>query len=336
MPRAARLRAWIKARRAEQIWLSGAGSSAYIGQCLASPAPRRNHRLVAVPTTDLVANPQDYQNAGSDGRILCVHFGRSGESSETIETMNIMDALHPGHDRLCFTCNPESALATRPAPGGGEAEVVVLPEGARDGGFAMTCSFTTMLLGALMVLDDTFDGAATAPVLAAGAEKLLAAIPERIGKVPDRVIFLGSGALTAIARESALKVLELTAGRALAQWDSPLGFRHGPKAAIDENTQIYVMLHPDPHTARYDLDLAGELARQFPRAPVLTIGPGGDVGFTPSGNAYADGVIHVLCGQILASHWSALLGLHVDDPFIDAGTLTRVVSHVKLYPFPPC
>ncbi|MCP6335832.1 sugar isomerase, partial [Klebsiella pneumoniae] len=51
---------------------------------------------------------------------------------------------------------------------------------------------------------------------------------------PDiqRVIWLGSGMLQGIAHESALKLLELTAGKISASYESPLGFRHGPKSLV--------------------------------------------------------------------------------------------------------
>ncbi len=46
-----------------------------------------------------------------------------------------------------------------------------------------------------------------------------------------RIVYLGSGGLQGAARESALKVLELTAGKLAAFYDSPTGFRHGPEIA---------------------------------------------------------------------------------------------------------
>lgn len=319
------VRRWIAARRPAAIWLSGAGTSAYIGEVLArqlrGPVP-----VEALPTTDLVSCPQVLAAAR---RPLSVQFGRSGNSSETLGLIDLLDAHLPQADRLQITCNAGSALATREGPGPGETRVLVLPEATHDRGFAMTSSFTTMYLSALACLDPGFDAGAALPRLADAAAAVLPRLWAAPASRPERAIFLGSGALTGIARESALKVLELTAGQTLTQWDSTLGFRHGPKAAVNDATAVYVMIHPDPHTARYDRDLAEEIRRQFPGVPVTTIGPGGDIDLALTGTA-GDPALYVLPAQVLAHQWSADLGLPVDDPFAGRN-LTRVVSGVTLY-----
>ena len=144
-----------------------------------------------------------------------------------------------------------------------------------------------------------------------------------------RSVFLGAGPLAFAARESALKVMELTAGHVPALWDSTLGFRHGPKSFVRDSTQIVVFMSPDPQVTRYDADLVTELRQQFPLATVtaLTIDmPFGATWGAPLAVAYA---------QVLAVIWSHRLGLNVDDPFSGQGTLSRVVSGVRLYPVTP-
>ncbi len=317
------IRGWIAARGPGEVWLSGAGTSAFIGETLAAGT-----RLRPVATTDIVACPQDH--LGTEGHVLSVQFGRSGNSSESVGLIDLLDTHRPDFDRLHITCNPEGTLAARGHPGPGEQRVIALPEATHDRGFAMTSSYSTMLLTAAACLTD-FDAAAL-PALAAEARGFLGRFPAAAPPRPARAVFLGSGALKAVARESALKVLELTAGQTVTQWDSPLGYRHGPKAAVDETTHVFVLLHPDAHTRRYDLDVAAEIARQFPSIPVTTIGRGGDIAFEGSGNAHADAVLHVLPAQICAAMWSDELGLTVDDPF-QGRNLSRVVSGVTLYDY---
>ncbi|KPP91410.1 MAG: tagatose-6-phosphate ketose/aldose isomerase [Rhodobacteraceae bacterium HLUCCA08] len=325
-PQAQEIRRWIDTRRPDAIWLSGAGTSAFVGDILADAGA-----LVPVATTDIVACPQDYLDRA--GHVLSVQFGRSGDSSESVGLMDLLDAHRPDFDRLHITCNPRGALATRPHPGPGQTRVLALPEATHDSGFAMTSSFTTMLLSAGVCLTgfpaDRLTG------LAEEARDLLARLP-RLPAIaaprPGRAVFLGSGALKGAAREAALKVLELTAGRTVTQWDSPLGYRHGPKAAVDDTTRVHVLLHPDAGTRRYDLDVASEIARQFPDTPVTTLGPGGDIGFDGTGDARMDAVLHVLAAQVLSVLWSAELGLPVDDPF-RGRNLSRVVSGVTLYDY---
>lgn len=315
---AASLRDWIGGH--DEIWLSGAGTSAYIGQIVAAGEAR----LRCLPTTDAVSCPQDW--LGREGRILSVQFGRSGDSSETVGMLDLLETHRPDISVLGVTCNAEGALARR------GARAIVLPEATHDAGFAMTSSFTTMLLTALVCLGAV--DARVLPALADRAETVLADLASWDVPRPGRAIFLGSGALIGAARESALKVLELTAGRTVTRWDGTLGFRHGPKSAVDADTALFVSVHPHAHTARYDRDLLDELRAQFPASRITSMGAGCDVGIETCGEPRADAVLHVLAAQVLAARWSAALGLDVDDPF-GGRRLTRVVSGVTLYPYAP-
>jgi len=325
---AAEIRQWIAQRGIDTVWLIGAGTSDFVGGVLCGgPSDLRFENRAS---TDIVACPQDV--LGAKGRILAVQFGRSGASSESVGVMDLLDAHRPDIDRLHITCNANGPLATRAAPGPGQARVLVLPGATHDAGFAMTSSFTTMLLSALVCLTGLKTSALA--LLAAEARGLIAQLADSPSPRPDRAVFLGSGALKAIARESALKVLELTAGRTVTQWDSPLGYRHGPKAAVDMSTEVYVMLHPDRQTARYDSDVAAEIRQQFPKIRVTTIGPGGDINISGTADARSDAVLYVLLAQIRAAQWSDDLGLPVDDPF-QGQNLSRVVSGVALYGWQP-
>ncbi len=327
----AEIREWIAAKGIKRIVFSGAGTSAFIGQALAS-VKAGAISLNAIPTTDIVSNPSE--TLSDDGELLVVQFGRSGNSSETIATLDLLDEHFPKAHRLNITCNGESALAVRAAKGPGEQRVIVLPAATHDQAFAMTSSYTTMLLSALACIDGTADVADKLNKLSAAGTKALAQLDATPAPHPDRAIFLGSGALTGVSRESALKVLELTAGQVMTNWDSTLGFRHGPKASVVGNTRVVVFIHPDQHTARYDRDIAVEIAQQFPTATVTTVGGEGcDLALDLTGDSRWDAVLYVLLAQIWSARWSAELDLNIDNPFIDQGNLTRVVSGVKIYPF---
>jgi tagatose-6-phosphate ketose/aldose isomerase len=123
--------------------------------------------------------------------------------------------------------------------------------------------------------------------------------------------------------------MELATGQIPALWDSTLGFRHGPKSFVRGATDIWVFGSADPHTARYDTDLVTELRSQFPHSFITLVGPGADIDVPTQGCGI---VLPVVLAQILAVVWSAALGLKADDPFAGQGTLSRVVSGVKLYP----
>ena len=87
----------------------------------------------------------------------------------------------------------------------------------------------------------------------------------------QRFVYLGSGSLEGLAHESALKMLELTAGEVVTYFDSPLGFRHGPKSALDGDTLAVVYVSTDPYTRRYDLDIIAEIRAQLGQDAVVVI-----------------------------------------------------------------
>lgn len=183
-----------------------------------------------------------------------------------------------------------------------------------------------MLLTALSL----FDPQQPKNVFSKLAEELRSALPafHTIAsnmKTPSRIVITGSGALRYIARESALKIMELTAGKIPVLWDTSLGFRHGPKSFVDEDTHVICLTSSTPEIAAYDRDLATELRDQFDNITVTEIAP-------PPVNDTWGAVVQVAAAQVIAVELSARLGLNVDDPFAGQGTLTRVVSGVKLYP----
>jgi len=123
--------------------------------------------------------------------------------------------------------------------------------------------------------------------------------------------------------------MELAAGQIPALWDSTLGFRHGPKSFTVGETDLWLFRSAAPHTRAYDEDLLAELRTQFPHSHVTAPDiphPVPDLWSAP---------LYVALAQLLAVHWSDALGLNVDDPFAGQGTLTRVVSGVRLHPVTP-
>ncbi len=323
----AELRAWVAGLGVCEVWFCGAGTSAYIGEIVVSGLEgHAGPRLRAVATTDLVARPRAYLTGAPK---LIVSFGRSGNSTESIGTLDALDALAPDWPRLNITCNATSALATCAG-----ARVIVLPDATHDAGFAMTSSFSTMLLTALGIFDIETPTKAISGRLETLSAQLDALLPgfrstAEAARDPGRVVFVGSGPLTYAAREAALKVMELSAGKIAALWDSSLGFRHGPKSFVRADTDIWVFRASNLQTRAYDDDLIGELRAQFPgsviSAPEIPQ-PFGDLWSAP---------LYVALAQVLAVVWSDALGLPVDDPFAGQGTLSRVVSGVKLHPVGP-
>ena len=322
---------WLDTQCPDEIWLSGAGSSSFIGEAIANEISRTSGRTVrAVASTDLVGAPYEFFRTGV--RPLVVSFGRSGNSSESVGVMDLLDNFCSEADRLNITCNPDSALAIRTGKGPGKGRVVLLPEAAHDQGFAMTVSYSSMLYTALFCLggDDQLAKISTAAEAALAKPLSLYGLDE----MPERLVFLGAGPLKAAAREASLKILELTKGRVASLWDSPLGFRHGPKSFINESTKVILFKSEHSLTIAYDDDLQGELQSQFGNGIVTSIGgtqSGADVILPMTSEDAWNVPICVIPAQIAGVVWADRLGLNVDDPFEGDGTLTRVVSGVTLY-----
>lgn len=320
-------RAWIAEQTFDAVWFCGAGTSAFIGDILvAGLETRRNGPILrAVASTDLVAQPAAYLKGRTP---LVVSFGRSGNSSESIGTLDALDALAPDAPRLNITCNGDSALATRRSKA---SRAVILPSETHDTGFAMTSSFSTMLLTAIQLFSEDPPAQEKLQRAADEFEAVLPLYKAAIQKPPSRMVFLGTGTMGFAAREAALKVMELSAGQIPCLWDSPLGFRHGPKSFVTAGTEIVVFTTDETPTALYEADLIQELNQQFPDARVTPIGPGADIALRHPDGALWAAPNAVLFAQLAGAIWAQDLGLNVDNPFEGQGTLTRVVSGVSLY-----
>ena len=181
------------------IVLTGAGTSAFIGDCLApalavhlrSPRRRgRDHRFGRRPQLRLAG----------DTPTLLVSFARSGNSPESVAAVDLAEHIVQRVHHLIVTCNAEGALAacTQRLR---NARVVVLPDATNDRGFAMTSSFSSMLLVAALAFGMIASGT-VAQLSRAGRAVMAAAHPlaQRLAlRRYERVVYLGSNALRGLA-----------------------------------------------------------------------------------------------------------------------------------------
>ncbi len=335
-------------RRDLRIVLTGAGTSAFVGECLAPALRLRTQRRVdAVPTTDLVGSPGSALEPGVP--TLMVSFARSGNSPESVAAVALAEQVIGDCHHLIVTCNGAGELHGR-GRRLRNAHVVLLPEETNDRGFAMTSSFTGMLLAASLAFDlmpqERADapGAWAAQVLDAG----LPLIAELTRSRYERVVYLGSGAFKGLAREAALKLLELSDGRTVALAETPLGFRHGPKTIVNDGTLVVMLLSNDLHARRYEMDLLHELRADGIAARVVSLaagapaGAGGDTErpdllVAPGANNASDLALcfpYAVFAQTFAFLQSLSLGLKPDAPNT-RGVVNRVVQGVNIYPWTP-
>jgi tagatose-6-phosphate ketose/aldose isomerase len=332
--------------RAElRIVLAGAGTSAFAGEILAPVLSRALGRHVdAAATTDIVSNPRECFT--EDRPTLLVSFARSGDSPESVAATKLAAQCLSECFHLIVTCNREGQLFRGHHDAKGSL-VLLMPEAANDQAFAMTSSFTCMLLATLLALGGAAPEGGLVGRLAAAAQTVLSTRGEEARELAeqgfDRVVYLGSGPLKGLARESALKLLELTAGRVIAYFDSPLGFRHGPKSILDDRTLVLVYLSNDPYTRQYDLDIVQELRGALRPGRLIAITAQDDsmphdgvwhiAGLDDIGDA-ALALPYVLCAQLIALHFSLALGKAPDNPF-PSHEVNRVVQGVTIHELVP-
>jgi tagatose-6-phosphate ketose/aldose isomerase len=332
----------LLARRDLRIILTGAGSSAYIGQCL-QPALLAclACRVEAIATTDLVAGPTQYFQR--DVPTLLVSFARSGGSPESLAAVDLAEQHVTDCYHLAITCNAAGDLSRR-LSGLERGLVIVLPEATHDRGFAMTSSFSSMLYAAyLMLAPEAFSAQAHARILTAG-DAVIRNAPDGIRALAARrharTVYLGSCGLSGIASEAALKLLELTDGAVAAVANTPLGFRHGPKTFVTPDTLVVVFASGDTLTRRYDMDLARELRADGIAARVIVLSaPGADLAdldaiVIPAAEGATDTELafpYVVWAQLYALAMSIEFGRTPDTPSA-SGTVSRVVQGVTIYP----
>ena len=327
---------------ATQVILTSAGTSAFINECLAPYlAARLPCRVEAIATTDLVCAPYLYFEA--DTPTLLVSFGRSGDSPESVAALDLAERFVGEIHHLAITCNPDGALA-RKIGTAGNGMAILLPEETHDRSFAMTSSFSCMTCAALAALSGIDGMAARVDRVAQAVEAVIEtqadAMKTLAGRGYARVVYLGSHIFKGLAREAALKLLELTDGGMIAAYDSPLGFRHGPKTIVNDRTLVVIFLSNDAYTRRYDLDLLDEIRRDGKAGGVLVIS-GRDEGM-PAGleriliPAMADAedvdllIPFIAAPQIFAFEQAIGRGLSPDNPNV-SGTVNRVVQGVRIH-----
>jgi len=310
-----------------QVLLTGAGSSAYAASAVAAAWPQ----AVAVPTTDLLVDPERYL-AGVDTIISLARSGNSPESAAVVERVR---ALRPNILQLAITCNEESSLVQSGLNG-----LIVLDPRTNDRSLVMTGAFSNLVLAGLSLAQPKI-AAQAADLASERAQSLLPLIDkdcQRIaGRVRDRIVVLSSSPLLGWVREAGLKILEMTAGHFPVVTETYLGLRHGPMSFLRADTLVLCLLSSDPVRRLYEMDLIQELRTKRLGYSVAIAG-------TDERGLFDDVVpavlpeapddmrtpFEILIPQLLGYHLSRGLGLNPDNPSPD-GVITRVVQGVTIH-----
>ncbi len=329
------------------VFLVGAGTSDYIGRAVADLLRQRwSCHVWPVPSTDLLINMESLTGAECDS--LWISFSRSGDSSEGVAVMEKAFAAYPRIRHLLVTCNRDGQMAQLCSERPDQSLALVLDDAVNDQGLAMTSSFSNMVVAGqcLAHLDDLESyGEILARLCEMGSKFLRNAVDiaaSIAAKNLSKACFLGSGPLSAVANESALKLLELTAGKIHTLSESVLGFRHGPMSALDKDTLFAQFVSNDPRRQKYELDLLREIRNKQLAGVTVAVTPKA----VPGLDRLVDDVISldapsslrdeyrppvdVIFPQLLGLFSSLNAGLRPDLPSPN-GAINRVVADLQIY-----
>lgn len=320
------------------IILTGAGSSAFVGKALAPWLREKTGKdIQAYATTDIVATPLAFLSPKK--KTLLVSFARSGNSPESVAAVQLAEQCVDDCYHLMITCNPKGELA-RYAEGKAHVCSLIMPEGSNDQSFAMTSSFSCMMLtGVLLFGFNQQDIQADFDQMVATCEKGLIDWQQQVKTLAQqnfkRILYIGSNCFTGLSEEAALKMLELTAGQIATRFDSSLGLRHGPKFMIDHTALVVCLLSNDPYVRQYDIDLLNEIKRDGLAKHVVSLSGSEHAGSIHLNTQLNDIWLlfpYLVFAQMLSTECSLALALTPDNP-CPTGEVNRVVKGVTIHSF---
>lgn len=327
------------------VILTGAGTSAFIGEVLEGPFQRKwNMPCRAIATTDIVTHQENYFIKSRP--TLLISFARSGDSPESLHAVQLARKYCNNLYELNITCNAEGDLARNTTDE--NAYLFLLPEETNDQSLAMTSSFSSMLLAGLLVMNIHEIEEMESIIARVGKmgqyilDECLSGLKKIAEMGFERMVFLGSGPLFGVAHESHLKVQELSNGQVICKYDSFLGFRHGPKAVLNRSTLVVFLLSNNEYSRQYELDLVRSIKTTTADEKSIAIGGGyreKEFGFDLAIKfpGEASGIPeeflalpYILPAQIIGFYKSLALGLSPDSPSAN-GSISRVVQGVEIY-----
>lgn len=335
---------WGKVR----VIFTGAGTSAYVGNTitpyLQKHGDRSKYNFEAIDTTKIVSTPEDYLEKSTP--TILVSFARSGNSPESVATVELAKKMVTNLYQVAITCAPEGKLA-QDLKGDATGLVLLMPEKSLDQGFAMTGSFSCMSLAALLVFDTLTDHEKKEIIdqIAEMGQSVInreAEIQSLVDTDFNRIVYIGSGCLGGLAEETRLKILELTAGEVAALFDTSMGLRHGPKSFLNSNTIVFDYVSNNSYTRQYDLDILNEIKDDQIVPLVMAVGQekegqnylGASFTFSEKKllpDAYL-ALPDVMFGQTVALLTSIKVNNKPDTPS-PTGTVNRVVKGVTIHEF---
>jgi len=333
-----------------RVIFAGAGTSAYVGEVVIPYLNKRKEYIFeAIPTTDIVSNPESYFKKHIP--TILVSFARSGDSPESVAVYDLANKLVDDISHIFITCNSKGKLA-KMSEENENALLLLMPDKSNDLGFAMTSSFTCMTIAASLIFDmeNLEENKKQIYEMSDIGKRLLEDGYKEQKKLLDydykRVVYLGSSSFFGISKESSLKLLELTRGQIVSYNETVLGFRHGPKSIVNDETLIFLYVSIDDYARKYDKDMLNEIYNNIGEHKIVSITKEYDEEVEKNSNHQfylskypikIDNEIYISLLYLLYTQVFALLcsvNNHVEpDNPNPSGLVNRVVKGVSIYSY---
>ncbi len=326
-----------------EVIFTGAGSSFFVGEMVSGPFQfYTGISSRAVSTTEIVTHPEFYLNPKKD--TLLVSLARSGDSPESIAAIINAQKASSKVSNLIISCNKEGKLMNTEFR---NSYRLLLPDRSNDKGLAMTSSVSSMALTVLLIarINEIKNLGSKIKLLRVYADRIIenaeATFANIVSRSFERVVFLGSGYYMGLAREAHLKLQELTNGKIICKFDSFLGFRHGPKAVVNNKTLMVYFFSNDKYVSQYELDLVNSMESKtkpaysigFSESNMKVKGIGQLITFSKAGESIDESFLmlaELVCAQLFSFYKSVYEGFNPDSPSSN-GAIHRVVEGVRIY-----
>jgi glucosamine--fructose-6-phosphate aminotransferase (isomerizing) len=240
LPDGAVIKKILAATSSRREWLFiGCGTSFYLAEAAAlSWTLLTGQPARPIPASEVLLFPPLLGAEGSD--VQAVVISRSGRTSEAVRAANVLRGeLHI--PTIGITCAQNSELEQA-------CDISIVLRSADENSTVMTRSFTSMLISLQILAARRAGNRAFVEDLGAMAKALTSRISGIASQVEAFVaqhsfadyVFLGQGPFHGIAREAALKVMEMSCS--YSQFFHALEFRHGPKAIVSPATCLTFFL----------------------------------------------------------------------------------------------
>jgi glucosamine--fructose-6-phosphate aminotransferase (isomerizing) len=310
-------------RRVDRLTIIGCGTAAYAGMV----AKTWFEGIARLPVDVEVASEFRYRRPPLSPHGATIFVSQSGETADTLAALRYVKA--EGGATVALVNVDTSTMAR-------EADHVAPIHAGPEIGVASTKAFTAQLIALAQLAVSAgrarraIDGAEARRLRAAlsrlpidlsaalACEAHIAPVAEDLSAASD-VVFLGRGAMHALALEAALKLKELT--YVPAQGYAAGELKHGPIALIEPGRPVVAFA---PYDLLFEKTLSNlhEVAARRGRVVLVTDEAGaeraGDIAWRtivmPTVDALTAPIVHAVAAQFIAYHAALATGKDVDQP----------------------